>query len=401
VAPTLLEVGGVKQRYRLGMIGSAAPVFPGFEVDILDRVPDDHKPDAVWHRDRAKSMLRAHPEIKELFGRSPSTAVLCLGVAGLQLAIATAVSHGPWWLMIAAAWVFGAWLNVLLFQLAHECNHGLVFKRSSWNRWLFTATSLPMFLSGHHTWWVEHLVHHYDLGAKKDFISRRRTFFLMTRYTTPLVFPYSLIMLVMQLLRSCLGLVMFAGCLLRGQTKPGKRTLMVLADEHLLSGYRRERLERWAVAYPLLSILMVAALALYGGWKPVAYLLLSQAFMTGFLHPFMFGIVLAISHFHGTRHYQPSASHYGWLNYLMLNIGYHVEHHDLAAIPWHRVPRLRKLAPEYYDNLETIPSYTALAMKFIFARRETYVREFSTEAQRNIERFGGLQDQEEPMARAS
>jgi sphingolipid delta-4 desaturase len=383
----LVDVGGYELKYKLGMIGSAAPVFPGFEVDICARVPDDQKPDAVWHRERARAMLRAHPEIKDLFGPVPATALVCLLCAGGHVAIAAAVSHGPWWLVIAAAWVVGAWLNVLLFQLAHECNHGLVFQRTSWNRWLFTFTSLPMFLSGHHTWWVEHLVHHNDLGAKKDFISRRRTFFLLTRYTSPLVMPYSVVMLVMQFLRSLLGVLLYVGCLLRLRTEPGPLTLSVLADEHLASGYRRERITRWAVAYPLLNFALCGLLWAYGGWKPIVYLLLSQAFMTGFLHPFMFGIVLAISHFHGTRNYQPSASYYGWLNHVMLNIGYHVEHHDLAAIPWFRVPQLRRIAPEFYNDLEQIHSYTRLAWRFVFARRETYLQEFSTEAHRNLERF--------------
>ena len=42
------------------ILGSAAPVFPGFEVDILDRVPDHEREDAVWHRERAKAMIKAH-----------------------------------------------------------------------------------------------------------------------------------------------------------------------------------------------------------------------------------------------------------------------------------------------------------------------------------------------------
>ena len=83
--------------------------------------------------------------------------------------------------MLLVAYFIGSSINIMLFQLGHECVHGLVFKRQSWNRVLFTLTTLPMFLSGHHTWWAEHLVHHTDMGAKKDFITRRRTFFLATR----------------------------------------------------------------------------------------------------------------------------------------------------------------------------------------------------------------------------
>ena len=167
--------------FHLRMLGSAAPVFPGFEVDILDRVPDHEREDAVWHRERAKAMIKAHPEIKDLFGSDTSTAFWCLAAAGTQIALALAVSHGPWWLMLLVAYAIGSSINIMLFQLGHECVHGLVFKRPLWNRVLFTFTTLPMFLSGHHTWWAEHLVHHTDMGAKKDFISRRRTFFLTTR----------------------------------------------------------------------------------------------------------------------------------------------------------------------------------------------------------------------------
>lgn len=54
----------LRPKFKWGMLGSAAPVFPGFEVDILDRVADEEKPDAVWHRERSRAILRAHPEVK-------------------------------------------------------------------------------------------------------------------------------------------------------------------------------------------------------------------------------------------------------------------------------------------------------------------------------------------------
>lgn len=82
-------------------------------------------------------------------------------------------------------------------------------KSRFWNRYLFMLTSLPMFLSGHHTWWIEHIVHHKDMSAKKDFITRRRSFFLVTRKTSPLFVPYALFMLIMQVLRSAVGLTLY------------------------------------------------------------------------------------------------------------------------------------------------------------------------------------------------
>lgn len=380
--------GGFVPKFHPRILGSAAPVFPGFEVDILDRVPDEEREDAVWHRERSKAMVKAHPEIKTLFGNDPTTAVWCLAAAGTQLAIALAVGFGPWWLMLLTAWVVGTSINIMLFQLGHECVHGLVFKSKRLNRLWFTLTTLPMFLSGHHTWWEEHLVHHNDMGAKKDFITRRRSYFLRTRLTSPLVFPYSAIMLVMQVMRSTIGLVMYAGGLLAGQSKPTPRTLAVLADQHLVSGYVKDGAERWAVWYPLVNLVTCTALLLIGGWQSVVYLLASQAFFTGFLHPYCLGWVLGISHFHGARRYQPTASHYGWLiNLLSFNAGYHVEHHDLMTIPWRRMPALRRMAPEFYDNLETIPSYTWLALQFVFSGPRYFEANFNHEAHRNAARF--------------
>jgi len=387
-----------RPKFHIRVLGSAAPVFPGFEVDILDRVPDDEKPEAVWHRDRARAILRAHPEVRKLFGNSPATALCCAFCSGSQVALAAWSAHLPIWAVIALAWVFGSMLNVCLFQLAHECNHNLIFKKTFWNRVCFTFTSLPMFLSGHHTWWAEHLTHHSDMGAKKDFITRRRTFFLTSRILSPMFFPYSLLMIITQIGRGFIGLAIYVATdLIRGRIIPSDRTLAVLADQHLVSGYRRDRIEIWAVIYPILNFTMCGLLFWYGaasgasiwsGFKPLLYLMAAQAFMTGFLHPLMLGIVLGISHFHGTRKYQPSASNYSRLmNVLTFNAGLHVEHHDIAGIPWHRLWKLRRIAHDFYDDLEVIPSYLLLGLKFVFCSPTTFAEEFDNETQRNIRRF--------------
>jgi sphingolipid delta-4 desaturase len=388
-ATEMLETPQSAVRFHPRVIGVAAPVFPGFEVDILERIPDHEREDAVWHRERAKAMIKAHPEIRDLFGTDSSTAFWCLAAAGAQLALALAVSRGPWWVMLLTAYFIGSSINVMLFQLGHECVHCLVFKRPFWNRVMFTITTLPMFLSGHHTWWAEHLVHHTDMGAKKDFISRRRTFFLATRITSPLFVPYSLFMLVTQVGRSIVGLLMYVGGLFLGHVKPSPRTLAVLADEHLVSGYKKDGVETWAVWYPLINLGVCAALFAVGGWKSVAYLLLSQAFFTGFLQPYSLGWVLGISHFHGARKYQPTASHYSRLiNLVSFNAGLHVEHHDLMTIPWRRLWKLREIAPEFYNNLQPIKSYTWLALQFVFAGPRFFEENFNHEAHRVVARMG-------------
>ena len=122
-----------------------------------------------------------------------------------------------------------------------------------------------------------------------------------------------------------------------------------------------------------------------GGWLSVAYLLASQAFFTGFLHPYCLGWVLGISHFHGARSYQPTASHYGWLvNLLSFNAGLHVEHHDLMTIPWRRLPSLRQMAPEYLrqPGADSLLHLAGPAIRLSLARR-FFEANFNHEAHRN------------------
>ncbi|MEK6257359.1 MAG: fatty acid desaturase, partial [Planctomycetota bacterium] len=207
--------------------------------------------------------------------------------------------------------------------------------------------------------------------------------------TPPLFLPFSMAVAMAQVLRSALGLMIYVWTsLLRGRLEPSRAAMLVLADEHLVSGYEKERITKWAVVYPLMSFGVYGGLYLYGGWMPLLYLLLSQTFFTGFLHPYCLGWVLGISHFHGRRKYQPSASHYGWLiNLTTFNAGLHVEHHDIAGIPWFRLPKLRRIAPEFFDNLEPIRSYTLLGLRFVFAGPERFEDNFNSETHRNVKRF--------------
>ena len=401
-----IQPGGFPMKFHWRILGTPAPVFPGFEVDICDRVPDQDKQDAVWHRERARGMLRDHPEIRDLMGHVPWNAFWCLSFSGAHIAMAAMVVNIPWWGVILCAWLIGAWLNICLFNLAHECNHGLVFNNRRWDRWLFTFTSMPMFLPGHHTWWIEHHVHHNDLGAKKDFVKRRRSILLvmkdsllgrtippklrpyLTWITTPLFWPIASFMLVTQVLRAALGLaIYFVTALLTFRLTPGDLAVTVLGDQHLLSGYDRYKLRSWAVIYPLVSLGLLVALFFFGAWKPIVYLFFSALFMTGFLHPFMFGLILSNSHFHGHQEYQPSSSYYGWLNWITFNFGLHTEHHDLEAVPWHRLQKLRRIAPEYYDDLLRTPNYAVLALRFACGNRSA----FDNEDYRNAEMLEAAQ----------
>ena len=97
------------------------------------------------------------------------------------------------------------------------------------------------------------------------------------------------------------------------------------------------------------------------GPQAILYLLVS-AFLGGGLHP-------SAGHFIA-EHYvmepgQETYSYYGPLNYFTYNVGYHNEHHDFPRIPGSRLPEVRKMAPEYYDNLAHYDSWSYAAFAYI------------------------------------
>ena len=110
------------------------------------------------------------------------------------------------------------------------------------------------------------------------------------------------------------------------------------------------------------------------GFKTFAYLCLSGGFSVGLLcHPYLSFWILqhscAVDPDSPSKS-QPTVSYYGsslwnWANY---NILLHVEHHDFARMPWHRVQELRREFPEYYKNLRSCNSCLKLIYTWIHAK---------------------------------
>jgi sphingolipid delta-4 desaturase len=99
------------------------------------------------------------------------------------------------------------------------------------------------------------------------------------------------------------------------------------------------------------------------GPNALLYLFFSFWFSVGGLHPLSARWLqehFAFGPDQGTFDY------YGPLNTLALNIGYHNEHHDFHEIPWNRLPELKAMAPEFYDDLRCHRSWFALLVTFIF-----------------------------------
>ncbi|MFP6780830.1 MAG: fatty acid desaturase, partial [Gammaproteobacteria bacterium] len=103
-------------------------------------------------------------------------------------------------------------------------------------------------------------------------------------------------------------------------------------------------------------------IVLLAGPQALAYLTLSTLFALG-LHPL--GGRWIQEHYL-TQPGQETYSYYGPLNKTCFNMGYHNEHHDFATVPWNNLPKVRKIAPEFYNNLVSYDSWTAVLLRYIF-----------------------------------
>ncbi len=116
------------------------------------------------HLGRRKEILKKYPEVKKLFGPTPSTAIWTVGIVALQFSIAIALQNTAWWLVLLTAWGIGAFCEHALFVIIHECTHNLAFKRISWNKALGIIANLPGFFPAAIGFRNYHLLHHRDLA---------------------------------------------------------------------------------------------------------------------------------------------------------------------------------------------------------------------------------------------
>lgn len=120
-------------------------------------------------------------------------------------------------------------------------------------------------------------------------------------------------------------------------------------------------MNRWTVVnWIVVAAYDAAILALLG---PVSFLYLAASFFFSIgLHPL--GGRWIQEHYL-TYPPQETYSYYGPINVLSLNVGYHNEHHDMPSVPWNNLPRLKALAPEWYDSLVSHRSLSRLLWRFL------------------------------------
>jgi sphingolipid delta-4 desaturase len=287
------------------------------------------------HYDRTRLLLERHPEVRGLVGHEPRTAIAVVGIVAFQLVIAWLLRDRSWWLILGASYLVGAFAAHAMFTLIHECTHNLVFRKTGENSWLQILANVPLVVPSAIGFRKFHLLHHNHQGDEE--------------LDADLPSPLEAKLVGNRTVAKALWLAFyFVAQLLR---------VPRLKRVNLIDG--------WYVANAVVQILVVAAVVYGWGWQALGYLLLSTIFSVG-LHPV--GARWIQEHYLTHPGGQETFSYYGPLNRVAFNVGYHNEHHDLMRVPWTRLPRLRAMAPEFYDGLKAHTSWTRLLFRFLFDR---------------------------------
>jgi sphingolipid delta-4 desaturase len=118
----------------------------------------------AWHTQRRREILRAHPEVKALYGPHRSTALWVVALTFANATLQIACATRPWWQVIALAWVVGAILVHGQFMLIHELGHSLVFRRLWANNLFALIANLTLGAPGGIAFRRQHALHHQHLG---------------------------------------------------------------------------------------------------------------------------------------------------------------------------------------------------------------------------------------------
>ncbi len=281
------------------------------------------------HVERRRQMLQKYPQIKTLYGPCRRTKYVCMALVAAQLLLAFLLRDAPWWLIVLVAYGVGGVINQALLLAIHELSHNLAFRKPWHNRAFAMFANLPIGVPVAETFRYYHLLHHTHQGDERldtDLPTNLEGRLLRGRLS-------KLLWLSMQ------GLAYALRPLFVHPKKPSAAELVNL----------------------LLQIGFNVAVFYFWGGKALSYLPISALIVMG-LHP--------IAGHYISEHYvfrtgQETYSYYGPLNVLAFNVGYHNEHHDFPYIAGSHLPELRRLAPEFYDQLLSHSSWTRTLWQFV------------------------------------
>lgn len=287
------------------------------------------------HRDRTKAILKKYPKIKEFLGKkNPLTFFITLLAVSTQLGIAWLVKDQPWYVIIPLAFFVGTIINETFIAIIHECSHNLVFKGRFWNNINGLLVNLPMIVPSYVSFQKYHMKHHAFQGVHEldaDLPGFTEASFVKNAWYKKIVW-----MFFFPLIQSI-------------------RTSRVKEIPFF---------DGWVLANWVTNFSFVYLAYSFAG--PMALLYLFLSFWLAFGLSIVGGRLIQ-EHF-VVADKQETYSYYGPLNIPALNVAYHNEHHDFPSASWDKLPKIKKMAPEFYDSLVYHTSWSKLVFKFIFSK---------------------------------
>lgn len=284
------------------------------------------------HIARRKAILARYPEIRSLYGPNPGSFLMILGLVAVQFTVAWLLRAQSWWVILPAAYFAGAYAAASLYALIHDATHNLVFKNITLNRLTAMIANLPIVTVSAETFRRYHMQHHFSMGDYEMDVG------IPTQWEARWVGNHPA--------KKIFWLAFFIFFQL-GRTRK--------------FNVKKQFMNPW-MALNFAIILLVDALVLYfWGIRSLLYLFLCFLFSFGF-HPL--GARVIQEHFI-IDDGQETNNFSGRANILECNFGCHNEHHDFPRIPWNRLPKVSRIAGEFYAQLKQHPSRWKLILTFV------------------------------------
>eukprot|EP01041_Mallomonas_annulata_P012536 gene12536-26409_t len=281
------------------------------------------------HATRRKLIKAAHPDIEHLFEPDIRPVPFVLLIILSQLLISYYQKDWSWGFFLLVAWSYGGMASHALSLMTHEVSHNLVFKTCSYNEYFGIFCNIGMGFPSSTRFKRYHMEHHQFQG----------------HHDKDMDLPHEL-----------------EGKYIRNTFMKALWVFLMPATYSIRPQMLRPKELRPIDNANIYFIYFTNALVVYFcGLRGLLYILASTVLGMGF-HPCA-GHFLA-EHLVFVEGFE-TYSYYGPLNWVCWNVGYHNEHHDFPRVPGWRLPQVKAIASEFYDNLPFHKSWTMVIWKFI------------------------------------
>lgn len=278
---------------------------------------------------RRREIMKKYPEVKKLMGIDPSTKYKVLFWMTFQILSLHLLQGASWYTWLFCCYTLSGSINHMMTLAMHELSHNLGHKSIVVNRFLGIFANLTMGVPASASFKRYHMEHHKFQGedvVDVDIPTEWEGWFFDSTAKKVL---WCFLQPAFYSLRP-----MFVN--------PKKPT-------------------KWEFINIACTITFDAIIVYFYGISGLLYLFVGTLFGMG-LHP-------VAGHFIA-EHYvmnsgQETYSYYGPLNWLTYNVGYHNEHHDFPYISGKNLPKLRAMAPEFYDDMPHYHSWSKVIIDYI------------------------------------